>query len=122
MPFCRVMLVVSLSWLGACESDTKTDYKQWDTYRGSKDAAQFSALTQITRENVHLLQPAWEFRTGDNGPRTPMECNPIVIGNIMYVTSPQLDLIALEADTGRQLWRFSSSEFSQGTGVNRGVT
>lgn len=40
----------------------------------------------------------------------------------MFVTSPKLDLIALEADTGKQLWRFSSAEFHEGSGVNRGVT
>lgn len=117
-----VGLISVICLLAACHSAEKNDYLSWDTYRSSKDAAQFSGLTQITTENVHLLEPAWEFHTGDNGPRTPMECNPIVIGDIMYVTSPKLDLIALEAHTGKQLWRFSSSEFHEGSGVNRGVT
>jgi len=121
-PFLRMLVVACICWLVACQSAERNDYLTWNTYRSSKDAAQFSGLKQITKENVHLLEPAWEFHTGDNGPRTPMECNPIVIGNVMYVTSPQLDLIALDADTGNQLWRFSASEFHQGAGVNRGVT
>ncbi|MFD2202790.1 pyrroloquinoline quinone-dependent dehydrogenase [Shivajiella indica] len=108
--------------LFSCKEEYNQDFTQWDTYRGSKDAAQFSGLKQINRENVNLLQPAWEFHTGDNGPRTPMECNPIVIGNTMYVTSPQLDLIALDAATGVQTWRFTSSSFNEGSGINRGVT
>ena len=111
-----------MGMLAACHSPEQNEYRNWDTYRGSKDAAQFSNLAQITKENVHLLEPVWEFRTGDNGPRTPMECNPIAIGNTLYLTSPKLDLIALEANTGRQKWRFSAAEYHQGSGVNRGVT
>jgi quinoprotein glucose dehydrogenase len=121
-PLFHTLFAASIFLLVSCQSTEKNDYLSWDTYRASKDAAQFSGLKQITTENVHLLEPAWEFHTGDNGPRTPMECNPIVIGDIMYVTSPQLDLIALEAHSGKQLWRFSSSEFHEGSGVNRGVT
>ncbi len=102
--------------------DKKDAYGSWDTYRGSKDASQFSSLSEINKDNVHLLAPAWTYSTGDAGNRTPMECNPIIIGDRMYVTSPQLDLIALSADTGEELWRFSASEFKEGSGVNRGVT
>ncbi|MCC5939304.1 MAG: PQQ-binding-like beta-propeller repeat protein [Lunatimonas sp.] len=109
-------------FLSACQQEGSRRYDTWDTYRGTKEATQYSSLTQITRENVHLLEPAWEFHTGDNGPRTPMECNPIVVGTTMYVTSPKLDLIALHAGSGEQLWRFSSSSFNEGSGVNRGVT
>lgn len=103
-----VFLLAGICLLVACRSDKKNDYLSWDTYRASKDAAQFSGLKQITTENVHLLEPAWEFHTGDNGPRTPMECNPIVIGDIMYVTSPKLDLIALDAKTGERQWHYQA--------------
>ncbi|EON78342.1 Glucose dehydrogenase, PQQ-dependent [Lunatimonas lonarensis] len=105
-----------------CQQDTQNRYTSWEVYRGSKEANQYAGLAQINKENVHLLQPAWEFHTGDNGPRTPMECNPIVVGNTMFVTSPKLDLIALHAATGELLWRFFSSDFNEGSGVNRGVT
>lgn len=98
------------------------NFKKWETYRASKTAAQYSGLEQINRENVHLLEPAWTYHTGDGGNRTPMECNPIIIGHKMYVTSPQLDLIALEAGSGEELWRFSPSDGRQAGGVNRGVT
>ncbi|MFC4871061.1 pyrroloquinoline quinone-dependent dehydrogenase [Negadavirga shengliensis] len=97
-------------------------YQKWETYRASKTAAQYSDLKQINKENVHLLQPAWTYHTGDGGERTPMECNPIIIGNKMYITSPQLDLIALDATNGAELWRFSPSDDRQAGGVNRGVT
>ncbi|WP_375586346.1 pyrroloquinoline quinone-dependent dehydrogenase [Cyclobacterium xiamenense] len=103
-----------------CTSDDR--YSSWEQYRGSSTAAQFSSLDQITKENVHLLEPAWTFHTGDKRERTPMECNPIVLGKIMYITSPQLDLIALDARTGEVLWRFDPAAYGQSGGVNRGVT
>ena len=107
----------------ACKSsDEKPKYLTWETYRASKDAVQYSSLAGINKSNVHQLQPAWTFNTGGHGERTPMECNPIVIGNKMYLTSPDLNVIALEADSGKELWRFDPSDFGQGGGVNRGVT
>ncbi|WP_114751084.1 outer membrane protein assembly factor BamB family protein [Pleomorphovibrio marinus] len=105
-----------------CKQADSPDYTAWNTYRGAKDASQFSGLSQINKENVHLLELAWTYKTGDAGERTPMECNPIIIGDLMYVTSPQLDLIALKANSGEEVWRFSASDFKEGAGVNRGVT
>ena len=95
-------------------------YAHWRTYRGTADALQYSSLRQIDTTNVHRLQPAWTYRTGDAGERTNIECNPIIIDGTMYVTSPQLDLIALDAATGKEQWRFKPP--NEASGVNRGVT
>src|SRR5690606_17741550 len=92
----------------------------WEIYRGTEDAHQFSDLNQVNKENVHLLEPAWIFRTGDNTERAPMECNPIIIDKTMYLTSAALDLIAVNALTGKPVWRFKTAE--KNSGVNRGVT
>ena len=80
------------------------NYATWNTYRGTPDASQFSSLSQIDTANVHLLEPAWIYHTGDVGERTTIECNPIMIDGILYVTSPKLKLIALEAATGKEIW------------------
>ncbi|MEX0884316.1 MAG: PQQ-binding-like beta-propeller repeat protein, partial [Cyclobacteriaceae bacterium] len=109
--------------LNACGPDKSIErYSNWEVYRGSKDASQYSDLKEINRENVHLLKPAWTYHTGDHGERTPIECNPIIIGERMFLTSPRLDLIALEAATGREIWRFDPKEYGKSSGVNRGVT
>ena len=92
----------------------------WEIYRGTADAQQFSDLDQINKDNVHLLEPAWIFHTGANTERSPMECNPIIVGNTMYLTSASLDLIAVNAATGKPIWRFEAED--KITGVNRGVT
>ncbi len=102
------------------ETTSPDPYAHWRTYRGTADALQYSSLRQIDTTNVQQLQPAWTYRTGDAGERTTIECNPIIINDLMYVTSPQLDLIALDAATGAERWRFQPP--ADASGVNRGVT
>jgi quinoprotein glucose dehydrogenase len=106
----------------ACGNKKDTSHGEWTVYRGGKDAAQFSELDQINVKNIHLLEPAWIFNTGDGGEKTTIECNPIIIGRTMYITSPALALIALDAATGKELWRFDPFAGETAVGVNRGVT
>ncbi|WP_339905622.1 c-type cytochrome, partial [uncultured Cyclobacterium sp.] len=115
-----VCLLVSFACSQRNDASEAKDYQTWGHYRSTKTAAQFSGLDQINKENVHLLQPAWTYHTGDSKERTPMECNPMILGNVMYVSSPQLDLIALDAEKGTELWRFDPEEYGQSGGVNRG--
>ena len=119
-PFIFIILV----FLFSCNDKQEKiyDYSTWSTYRGTPDANQFSSLGQIDTSNVHLLEPAWIYHTGDAGDRTTIECNPIMIDGILYVTSPKLKLIALEAATGKEIWTFEAENKKQFGGVNRGVT
>ena len=55
---------------------------EWTTPGGDPGARRFSALTQITRENVSTLQQAWSFDTG----ATNLQGTPTVVGGLMYVT------------------------------------
>lgn len=66
---------------------------------------------------------AWTYRTGDGSDFSSLECNPIVINDILYATSPGLKTFALEAKTGKQLWVFDPFEKNLGGGgYNRGLT
>ena len=114
-----IAILICLSCKEQEESPLRT-LNTWEVYRGTADAQQFSDLDQINKDNVHLLEPAWIFHTGDNTERSPMECNPIIVGNTMYLTSASLDLIAVHAATGKPIWRFDAED--KMTGVNRGVT
>lgn len=116
--FCILLLFGCLS----CSQEKGKIYKEWSVYRGGPEAFQFSDLDQINTENIHLLEPAWIFNTGDAGEKTTIENNPLIIGNTMYVTSVNLLLIALEAESGKELWRFDPFDGKQGGGVNRGLT
>ncbi len=107
--------------------------KDWRYYGGDLAVRRYSPLDQINRSNVRNLREAWTYHTGDLIPRrqTTMECTPVVVDGVMYVTSPLLKVCAVEAATGRLIWRFDPfvevSQFeNQGAesprGVNRGVT
>lgn len=97
---------------------------EWPVYRGDPKGNQFAALARINATNVHTLRPAWEYRTGDATERSTMHVNPIVVGGTMYITTPSLKAVALDAATGRQIWSFDPSVHNNGQVVrlrNRGV-
>jgi quinoprotein glucose dehydrogenase len=68
----------------------------------------YSPLEQINRENVMQLKPAWTYHTGELEGRVgkTIECTPIVIDGVMYVTTGYLRVVALGAATGKPLWQF----------------
>lgn len=75
----------------------------WLTWRGNYQGHGHSALNQINADNVADLVPAWSFSTGvTEGHQAP----PMVNDGIMYVSTPQNQVIALDAKTGVELWRY----------------
>ena len=126
------MLQGPLSW--AATPGTRRE-REWRYYGGDAGSNRYSPLDQINRSNAHELRVAWTYHTGDTvpptrrHPRTTMECTPIVAEGVMYVTSPLLKTIALEAATGREIWRFDpfastldyTTDAESVRGVNRGV-
>jgi quinoprotein glucose dehydrogenase len=99
--------------------------KNWSAYLGDAGGTHYSTLTQITPANVAHLQPAWTFHSGDADPknRSQIQCNPLVIDGVLYGTSPQLVLFAVDAATGRERWRFNpaSGAASGPSGLSRGL-
>src|SRR5436190_1718020 len=91
------------------------DYTGWDQYLGGPDSAQYSALTQITPENVQNLQVAWEFPTGEGA---APQFNPIVVDGTMYVQTGDGQLAALDAATGQQKWKSETTGRINTRGVN----
>ena len=100
----------------------------WPSHGGDAGHTQFSPLDQITPANVSRLQVAWTYRTGDARPRdgrrssaTRSSCD-----GVLYATSPQLKVFALDAATGAARWSFDPFARDGGAqanalGVNRGV-
>jgi quinoprotein glucose dehydrogenase len=87
---------------------TVADYSGWTTYAGSKDGARYSSADQITVDNVGQLKVAWVYSSHDKDTnnQTQNQCNPIVIDDILYGSTPTLKLFALDAATGKQKWLF----------------
>jgi quinoprotein glucose dehydrogenase len=99
-------------------------YRTWHSFLGDKEASQYSSLAQINRDNVHQLEMAWTYSTGDliEGVRTEIQVNPLIIDGILYGTSPLKKAFALKADSGELIWMFDpfEGEEPQSRGVNRG--
>src|SRR5207249_2473052 len=101
--------------------------KEWWYYGGNPSVTRYSPLDQINRFNVHKLRVAWTYVSGDpvERARTTIECTALVVRGVVYLTTPLLKLSALEASTGRLVWKFDPFEGSDPEkphGVNRGVT
>jgi len=96
----------------------------WPVYRGDATGNQYSPLAEIHAANVHRLERAWEYKTRDANERSTMHANPIVVDGVMYVTTPALKAVALNAATGKEIWSFDPAKYNNGNVVrlrNRGV-
>lgn len=94
--------------------------ENWLQYRNTYDGWGYSELDSINAENVAQLQPVWSFATGMlSGHQSP----PIVNDGVMFATTPNGHVIALDAATGDQIWRHRRQleEGARGHETNRGV-
>jgi glucose dehydrogenase len=86
--------------------------QEWPSYGGDPGGMKYSPLQQIDRRNVARLKVAWTYHTGDlsDGTKWPQrsafETTPLVVDGILYLTTPFSRLVALEAETGKELWAF----------------
>jgi len=71
----------------------------WYSYGRTNAGTRYSPFTQITRDNVAQLQPAWTLRTGDERPGTD-QSTPLQIGELLYTCTRNNRVVALDADTG----------------------
>lgn len=99
-----------------------TSQTDWPTYHGDESGNRYSELDQINVANVSRLAPAWVYNVSGAG---RLQTTPLVVDGVMYATNVN-ECIALDAGTGRQLWRYSRPR-TQGlagdaaSGINRGV-
>jgi len=80
--------------------------REWREYLGGPDRNHYSPLDQITPENVHLLEMAWQYHSGDTG---QIQCNPIMVNGLLYGMTATTQPFALDAATGEEKWRNSAS-------------
>ena len=110
----------------ATNNDPLDNYVDWAIYRGDKKANQYSELAQIHAANVHQLELAWQYRTGDASERSSMQCNPVVVNGLLYISTSTLKAVALDAVSGEEVWVFDSQEYNKNQqlfrGRSRGVT
>jgi alcohol dehydrogenase (cytochrome c) len=90
----------------------------WPTYNGDPRGNRYTTMTQIDKTSVARLAPKWVFTIPGGG---SSQATPVVVSGIMYVSNPN-ECFALDAGTGRQIWRYQRPR-SKGTvgHANRGV-
>jgi quinoprotein glucose dehydrogenase len=76
---------------------------------GGVDNIRYSPLAQITRDNVARLQVAWTYDSHDAFKGSEMQSNPVVVDGMLYVTTPTLKVVAIDAGSGREIWKFDPS-------------
>jgi quinoprotein glucose dehydrogenase len=92
--------------LAMCLTVALSAQNDWRTYGNDPGHQRFSTLTQITPENVGQLTKAWEFDT--KVPGRKWQNTPVVIDNTMYITLQNGGVVALEPETGKELWRYET--------------
>jgi quinoprotein glucose dehydrogenase len=110
--------------LGACSvtaygAGARAEQTDWPVYGGQGAQDHYSPLSQIDRGNVKDLVVAWKYDTGEQG-GGDLEATPIVVGNVLYTLTPSHSVIALEASSGKLLWKFEAkvSGFARSRGVS----
>jgi quinoprotein glucose dehydrogenase len=90
--------------------------QDWPAYGGGPTNTHYSPLAQINRSNVKQLEIAWTFDTGEQG---GLQTSPIIVGGVLYGITPTQKVFALNAATGKLLWKFNPG--INGTQPDRGL-
>src|SRR4051812_10729843 len=101
---------------GTHPNNTSDQSRDWPVYGGSPEYQHYSPLAQINRSNAKQLQVAWTYDTGEEG---GLQTSPLEVGGVLYGITPTQKIVALDAATGKLLWKFDSG--IKGMQPDRGV-
>ena len=87
--------------------DSAAEPHNWLTYWGNYQGTHYSALPQITASNASRLQAAWTKQLPGS---SVLEATPLVVDGVMYTSGPPGIVVALDAATGRQIWRYQRTQ------------
>ncbi|MEO7084320.1 MAG: PQQ-binding-like beta-propeller repeat protein [Gemmatimonadaceae bacterium] len=105
----RTRIALALLSIPSCVFSQSAADVDWRVYGGNPDNTHYSTVSQITPANVSRLKVAWTYETHDEGQGTEMQANPIVVDGVLYATTPRLKVFALDAATGKELWKFDAN-------------
>ena len=123
---------IPLGVRGGNAQSAPTPDGEWRAYGRDALGSRWSPLAEITRENVGRLAPAWTYRTGETAPefagrrrKRALEVTPLVVDGKMFISTPLGRVMALDPETGRELWKFDPKvdrDIGFGDFANRGVS
>lgn len=112
------LAILSLAVLYAQAADTKRG--NWPVYGGDSGGMKYSPLEQVNRSNVEQLQEVWQWRTGEGpipGKGTipgKFEATPLMIDDVLYVSTPYNRVVALDANSGKEIWSYDPHSYDGG--------
>jgi alcohol dehydrogenase (cytochrome c) len=83
---------------------SQDDSESWLMYGRDYKSWRYSELTQVNTENAKKLVPKWAFQIGTRFDK--FECTPLVVNGVMIITTPYSSIYAVDARTGKELWRY----------------
>ena len=119
--------------IAATATSARGQAVEWPAWGGDLAATKYSTLTDINRDNVARLTKAWEWATGETPKTDPrsrpgnFQATPLMIGDTLFLSTSYNRVVALDANTGRELWAYDPKVYltgqpPNGTGfVHRGV-
>ncbi len=110
-------LIASAARTPQGSSASREGQRDWPAYGGAPENNHYSTLAQINRSNIKLLAVTWSFDTQEEG---GLQTSPIIIDGVLYGITPTQKVFALDAATGKLLWKFDSG--IRGTQPDRGLT
>ena len=118
LKFLLVLLFLS------CGSESGKEFKSWSIYRGDPSGSKYSNLTQVNTTNIGQLKLLWELEIYDKkeNHRDGIQCNPIIVGDQMFVIGPDMKVHAINAAQGNFNWSFYPFPGEKYSGNSRCVT
>jgi quinoprotein glucose dehydrogenase len=116
-----VVLVLVLTVVGV-HGQSGAQKGEWPAYGGDTGHTRYSPLDQITPDNFNKLTVAWRFKTDHLGPRPEFqyETTPLMVNGVLYATGgTRRAVVALDAETGEELWVHSEREGARGAAAPR---
>ena len=98
---CGLVALMAMAGIAAAAGDNPAD---WPVYHGNSKSSRFSALDSINKSNVKRLKVAWIHQPGEI--TGGLQATPIVIDGVLYYSSANNKVQALDAATGKELWRY----------------
>ena len=136
MTLLRLLLALVVVAVAVAVASARATVQEWPSYGGDPGGMRFSPLKQIHRGNVGRLTRAWTYHTGDlalglshgrnpsEGEVEAFESTPLMVDGVLYVSTPSGRVIALDAETGKEMWKFdpqsaagADREFNRHRGV-----
>ena len=112
--FLPLFLTAALSvWLGS--TPLAQGAGDWRFYGRDPGGTRFSPLKQINTRNVSKLKRAWTYHMGEvkrphvSAPKSliaAFECTPLIVGDVLYLSTPSSRVIALDSGSGAEIWEF----------------